>query len=166
LAEWTKQRADDGCRIICLDPITAAAHTQNNSWTEDNIFMQQMKRTTREYQCSVVLVTHPVKTVSKPNINQLAGSAAYQRFSQTVLWLESHSIKQSSTMTKCGPSESKHNRTLHILKARLGKGQGVRIACRFQGDTLSLHEMGPIIQRTQSIPEQVEDLDSEIEVPT
>ena len=72
VAAWMLQRAKAGCRIICVDPVTAAMQTKE-PWIADSIFLQKARRVAVDYQCSIVLVTHPTKTVSFPNIDQLAG---------------------------------------------------------------------------------------------
>jgi hypothetical protein len=146
VAQWAQDRAKAGGRIIGIDPITAAAHIRQNLWEEDGAFLASIKRTAIDYQCSIILVTHPIKTVSNPDVTQLAGGAAFQRFSQTVLWLESHSEKTSKVKTSCGTTEVDHNRTLHLLKARNGRGQGLRLACSFQAESLRLKELGAIVK--------------------
>ena len=78
---------------------------------------------------------------------QLAGGAAYSRFAQTILWLESHAEKISQVKTDCGRTEIEHNRTLHLLKARNGRGQGVKLAFNFQGESLTLREEGIIVKK-------------------
>ncbi|MBL7186282.1 MAG: AAA family ATPase [Phycisphaerae bacterium] len=149
LAEWTKARAKAGCRIIAVDPITVAAHRTRNVWEEDNAFLHDIKRTATDYRCSVVLVTHPVKTVSFPDVTQLAGGAAYSRFAQTILWLESHPEKTSQVKTDCGTADVLHNRTLHLLKVRNGKGQGMKLAFNFKGESLTLREEGIIVKKSK-----------------
>ena len=146
LAGWIQIRAKAGCRIIAIDPITAAAHKGRSVWEEDNTFLQSVKRTAVDYHCSIVLITHPIKSVSLADVTQLAGGAAYQRFAQTILWLESHADKTSKVKMSCGTTEAEYNRTIHILKARNGKGQGVRLACNFQVESLTLSEIGIIIR--------------------
>ena len=143
IAEWISTKAKAGNRIIAIDPITAAAQPKE-SWLSDNSFLQNIKRTAVDYDCSVVLITHPVKAVSLADITQLAGSAAYARFAQTVLWLESHEPKSSNVETDCGASDTDHNRTLHILKSRNGTGQGRKLAFNFCKDDLTLSELGLI----------------------
>ncbi|MFC1635165.1 AAA family ATPase [Planctomycetota bacterium] len=147
LSKWTQGRAKAGCRIIAIDPITAAAHKSRNVWEEDNSFLHDIKRTATDYHCSVILVTHPIKAVSLPDVTQLAGGAAYQRFAQTILWLESHIEKNSQVKTSCGTIDIEHNRIAHLLKARNGKGQGVKIAFNFDSESLTLHEQGIIIKK-------------------
>jgi len=147
LAEWVKVRAKAGCRIICIDPITAAAHKGRSIWEEDNSFLQSVKRTATDYRCSVVLITHPIKAVSFADVTQLAGGAAYQRFAQTIIWLESHSTKTSKVKMDCGTTEVEHNRTVHLLKVRNGRGQGARLAYDFKADSLTLAEIGIVCRQ-------------------
>lgn len=138
------------CRIIAIDPITAAAHKSRNVWEEDNAFLHDIKRTATYYGCSVVLITHPIKAVSFPDVTQLAGGAAYQRFAQTIFWLESHDVKASNVKTACGTTEIEHNRTTHLLKVRNGKGQGIKIAFNFDSESLTLHEEGIVIKKEKT----------------
>ena len=149
LAEWTKARAKADCRIIAIDPITMAAHKSRSVWEEDNSFLHDIKRTAVDYHRSIVLITHPIKAVSFPDVTQLAGGAAYQRFAQTILWLESHADKTSQVKTACGTAEVEHNRTMHLLKVRNGKGQGVKLAFNFGSDSLTLREEGIIVKKSK-----------------
>ena len=80
-------------------------------------------------------------------MDSLAGGASYSRFAQTILWLEHHpEPKSSNVKMTLGTIKQDYNRTLHILKARNGIGQGVRIACDFQGTSLELNELGIIVK--------------------
>ena len=150
VAAWVKDRAKAGCRIIAIDPITIAAHKGRSSWEEDAAFLHNIKHTTVDHHCSIVLITHPVKAMSFPDVTQLAGGAAYQRFAQTIVWLESHADKTSTVKTPCGPADVEHNRILHILKARNGRGQGVKLACGFESESLTLRELGIIVKKKKS----------------
>jgi hypothetical protein len=145
LARWIEQQAKTGCRIIGIDPITSAERG-GEPWVVDGKFLQTIKRAATDYHCSIVLVTHPIKAVSFPDLSQVAGSAAYQRFSQNILWLESHEEKQSKVRTAVGTTEMAYNRTLHILKARNGKGMGLKLAFEFDPDSLTLKELGLIMR--------------------
>jgi KaiC/GvpD/RAD55 family RecA-like ATPase len=145
LAEWTKKRAAEGCRVIIIDPVTAAAGT-DKPWIADNAFLQAVKRTATEYGCSVVIVSHPQKTVSLPDMNQLAGGAAYGRFAQTILWLEAHDYREGRIKTLMGTIEDQHNRTLHLLKTRNSRGQGLRMAFDFDARNLTLRELGLVLK--------------------
>ena len=69
LAKWVRGRAK-ACRIIAIDPITAAAHKSRSLWEEDNAFLHDIKRIAVEHRCSIVLITHPIKAVSFPDVTQ------------------------------------------------------------------------------------------------
>jgi len=145
LAQWIEQQAKTGCRIIGIDPITSAERG-GEPWVVDSKFLQTIERTATDYRLSIILITHPVKAVSFLDLSQVAGSAAYQRFSQTILWLESHEEKSSKVKTAVGTTEMAYNRTLHILKARNGKGMGLKLAFEFDPDSLTLKELGLIMR--------------------
>ena len=145
LAGWVEAKAKAGCRIIGIDPVTAAER-EGDAWVADAKFLQSIKRTATDYRCSIILVTHPIKAVSFPDLSQIAGSAAYQRFSQTILWLESHDEKESKVKTALGTAPTGHNRTVHILKARNGRGMGLRLAYQFDSGQLSLNELGLVMK--------------------
>jgi len=144
LASWVKTKAEAGCRIIGIDPVTAAARI-GDPWTADGRFLQAIKRTATDYGCSILLVTHPTKTAAFADLTALAGAACYQRFAQTILWLEHHEAKVSRVKTACGTLDLEHNKTLYILKARNGKGGGFKLAYDFDAESLSLHEVGLIM---------------------
>jgi hypothetical protein len=146
VAGWVEDRARTGYRVIVIDPITAAAHVKKDNWEEDNAFLQRVKRAAVEHVCSVVLVTHPIKTVSSPDVNQLSGGACYSRFSQTILWLENHDSKQSLVHGPGVTIRETYNRTVHLLKTRNGKGQGLRLAFEFDSGSLTLKERGVIVK--------------------
>ena len=143
LAQWVGDQGKRGSRIIGVDPVTAAARL-GDPWVADAKLLQSVKRTATDYGVSILLVTHPVKSVTYPDMTQLAGSAAYQRFCQTILWLEMHDPKMSEIKTSCGTTEVEHNRTLYILKARNGKGGGFKLAFQFEPENLKLSELGAI----------------------
>lgn len=146
LAAWSLRRVRSGCKLLIIDPITAVQHKTRQSWTEDNDFLQRIKRTAVDYGAAVILVTHPSKLQGMPGMEGLSGGATFSRFAQTVLWLEAHDYKQSDVRFWCGTDTVDHNRTLHLLKTRLGQGQGKRIAATFT-DTLRLIEHGAIIKQ-------------------
>jgi len=148
IAAWVEDRAREGCKLIAVDPITAAAHTGRDMWQEDNDFLQRVKGIAVEQRVTLLLVTHPVKGIVKsPDVNLLAGSAAYARFAQCILWLENHAANESMVRTDCGRTSIEHNRTVHVLKARNGPGQGARLACLFDAANLTLRECGIILKK-------------------
>jgi hypothetical protein len=146
LAAWVENQSKAGCRVICIDPITAASQTPD-PWIADNCFLQRVKRAATEYGVSIILVTHAKKGGSHLiDMDSLAGGAAYARFAQTILWLESHESKKQKARDVCGSAEVESNRTVHILKARNGKGGGMRLAFVFGADTLTLTEFGIVVK--------------------
>lgn len=145
VAAWVESRAAEGYRILIVDPITAASRTAE-PWTADDRFIQRLKRAAVDSGCSIISVTHSIKSLmSKPDLNLLAGSAAFARFCQCAVWLESHDSKNSYIPTSCGALEHEHNSTFHILKSRNGPGTGLRIA--MDAKNLSLREIGIIIKK-------------------
>jgi hypothetical protein len=50
----------------------------------------------------------------------LAGSAAYERFCETIITLANHEPKRSKVKTSLGTATMEHNRTVRIEKARNG----------------------------------------------
>lgn len=129
--------------------MTIAAKT-GDVWVADSKFLQAVKRTATDYGCSVLLVTHPTKTAAFADLTALAGAACYQRFSQTILWLEHHEAKTSRVRTACGTTDIEHNKTLYILKARNGKGGGFKLAYDFDNESLTLRELGLILGKKRT----------------
>jgi len=143
IANWIEEQAKAQCRVIAIDPITAAMQTAQ-PWIADNAFLQGIKQLAQKYKCSIVLVLHPSKVFSRPDMNQMAGGASYSRFAQAILWLQNHDSLVSTVKTSVGTDECRHNRTLWVLKARNAKGTGMRLAYDFSGDNLTVSEMGTI----------------------
>lgn len=160
LAEWTEARAKEGNRVIVIDPVTAVA-PQRDVWVADSEFLFRIKTIAREYQCSILLVTHPRKGVKGGgSMDDLAGGAAFQRFSQTLMWLEFLKVpKTFQVKTACGPATVQCNRTLHLFKCRNGRGTGSAIAMQWCGDSLKLAEQGVIVREKRK--SKTDDADSE-----
>jgi len=146
LAEWIEDRARQGYRLICCDPLTAAASTRE-PWIEDNTFMQRVQKAADESGASLIFVTHAKKGAAHlPDMDSLAGSAAFARFAQSILWLESHPFKLAIARDLCGRRPVMHNRTLHLLKCRNGEGTGMRLAFNFESG-LTLSELGIVVKK-------------------
>ena len=146
LSEWVFARAVSGCRIIAIDPITAAAAT-DKPWIGDLQFVMKAKSVARKYGCSIILVTHPRMGKNKNPLDALAGGASYPRFAQTVLWIDRHTDRLSVTLKKAGHLDFKSsvNRSVRINKARNGVGTGAQIGYNFEGSSLRFAEQGIII---------------------
>lgn len=146
IGQWINDRAHCGCRLIGVDPITAAV-SNGKPWIADNAFLQNVKGIAVRYGCSILFITHPTKSMMYPDVNQIAGSSAFSRFAQTIVWLESHDTKNSMIKSCCGSSQSEHTRTLHILKARNSSGGGLRLAYHFDPASLCVSEIGIIVKK-------------------
>lgn len=144
LNDWINSQAKLGRRLIAVDPITMAGRT-GKPWISDLAFVKTAKKTSIDYGCSVLLVTHPTKDTLEPTLQNLAGGAAYQRFVDCVITLRNHKSKQSKVSTPCGTVELKHNRTVRVEKARNGKGTGLSLAFEFSKDSLTLGELGVLV---------------------
>ena len=148
LAEWIEQRASEGYRIVCIDPITMATAPSGKPWLEQSDLIHHAKRIARAYGLSVIFVTHPTKTSSvNPEQGGLAGGAAFSRFIQTIIWLQMHEDKLSSIKTPIGTDSMTHNRTMHILKARNGRGGKCKLGFYFNDESLLEDELGLIIKK-------------------
>ncbi len=150
LAGWIAEQAKLGKRIICVDPITAAVRTAQ-PWVSDLAFLREVKKTTTEYGCSVVLVTHPQHGVSEPTRENLAGSAAYERFVESIIIIHAHDERESKIRTDVGTANDTHNRTVRIEKARNGKGTGCRLAYNFDSQSLTMRELGVIVRSGERV---------------
>lgn len=160
LLVWIRRKAEAGCRIIAIDPITAAA-TSDKPWQDDRVFVMKAKLIAREFGCSIVLVTHPrISKNRKGGLDDLAGGAAFPRFAQTVLWLVRHeSPKRFKVRTHYGNFIAAVNRSLRLGKTRNGAGAGLEIAFQFNPTSLCFTEHGPVIKDEPDAdePEQVTD---------
>lgn len=153
MIEWVRARAEEGYRIIAIDPITAIAHKSDKSWAEDLEFMMNVKAIAVQYNCSVVLVTHPKKGANKQkdtqygSVDDAAGGAAFGRFCQTMLWLKFLKNDKHYTVQKThGVQEVETcNRILCIAKSRNGSGAGRMVGFYFNPKTLMYEEKGIIV---------------------
>lgn len=144
---WLEEQAKAGSRIIIIDPVTMIPSSSSQSWDEEKQFISKCEQIARQYLCSIVFVTHPTKSLpKKPGLTHLSGSAAYPRFSHTIMWLEKHQA-MNSRIRKDGLTESlSHDRTVHILKARNSDGEGYKVAFEFIAENLTLNELGIIVK--------------------
>ncbi|RKZ05880.1 hypothetical protein DRQ05_05700 [bacterium] len=146
VAAWIGHQAEAGKRIICVDPITLAERTKQ-PWEADKEFIKEVKRIARRQQCSVVLVTHPQKGM-EADLTTLAGGAAYERFTFTVIVIQPHEKRESPMRTKyAGRMDISHNVTIRVVKARNAPGHNVRLGYDFSTEGLSFTEKGVILKR-------------------
>lgn len=146
LIEWVEARASEGCRVIIIDPITAAAN-EDKQFLADQQFVLRIKAVARRHACSVIVVTHPRIAHKGKVLDGLAGGAAYPRFAQTVLWVSIHEKPKSVKMRHPmhGVFHGVINRSVRIGKSRNGDGGGSEIGFHFDGKSLRIAEQGIVM---------------------
>ncbi len=152
ISDWIDARAQAGSRLIIIDPISATEATQRQ-WADDLVFIMRSKMTARKYGCSILLVMHPRKgkISGAPGLDDLAGGAAYQRFSQNVMWLER--LEELTQIQVDGrPKVATH--LLKILKTRNGPGSGANLGYLFNAQTLRFTEIGLVEKKRKEACEQ------------
>jgi hypothetical protein len=152
LLAWIKDRASKGCRVIAIDPITMM-DSGDKQWIEDLRFLIRAKQIVAEFGASLILVTHPRKTNKNSkgaNLDDLAGGAAFQRFSHTILWLD---FKESSVglfSNKEGiDRQFSYNRMLQVRKARNSWGAGKSIGLFFNQVSYKSEEVGLFVKASK-----------------
>jgi KaiC/GvpD/RAD55 family RecA-like ATPase len=148
LAGWVEQRASAGCRIIVIDPVTAAS-TSDKPWLDDLRFLMTVKTIARQSGASIVLVTHPRKGRKTSNgLDDLAGGASYPRFSQTVVWITRHEqFKPVRVASPVGDFDTEINRSLRLGKTRNGRGAGLELGYVFEWKSLRFSEQGVVLKK-------------------
>lgn len=147
LLSWLDLKSTAGCRILIIDPVTAAAAT-DQPWVADRNFVMRAKGLARDRGFSLILVTHP-RVAGKQRtapLDDLAGGAAFQRFTQTVLLLRSHYPPRDITCAgQFGNIAARINRSILVAKATNGPGSGMQVAMDFDSQRLRFAERGIIV---------------------
>jgi hypothetical protein len=148
ISAWVRDRAREGCRVIVIDPVTAAL-ASDSPWVADSKFVNDMKAITRSHDASLLLVTHPKKGSKLVGLDDLAGGASYQRLSQCILWLERHKTpKRVTVLSDCGRFQTEISQTLHLSKCRNGRGHGMALGFQIDWPTLAFAEQGVLVRET------------------
>lgn len=146
LTDWLRDRAKEGRRVIVIDPITAA-DSGKEPWLADKKFVLAAKSILREHRCSLIVVTHPRTGAARKAstlMDDMAGGAAYARFTDAVLWLERHD-KPRKVLVKCkygGSQDITIDRSIQIRKCRDGRGVGRDVGFIFDPATLLFADQG------------------------
>jgi hypothetical protein len=156
LADWIEEQAKTGKRIICIDPVTAAAEDPNEKpWIAAGRLMSRAKQAITASGASLVLATHGRKGTGKagpPSLDDLAGGAAFSRFASSVVLLERLDEPEDAD---CIDADGRTitdtiNRRLRILKAREGQGTGMVVAFDFDSKSLRFSELGTLVAKTST----------------
>jgi hypothetical protein len=148
LLTWLRESAQAGNRVLVIDPITAA-FAGADRWMADDAFVTGAQDIVSEFNASLVLVTHPtkLKRIGLPSMNDMGGGAAFQRFVDTVIWLERRAKKKRvHVKTIHGPGLVTPDVIAHLCKTRDGTGGGLQLAMTFGGNGLHFKEEGIIVR--------------------
>jgi len=148
---WVEARCKAGDRIITVDPVTLLEKGAP-PWEADPAFIDRCKKLASLYQCSIILVAHPAKGKSRPDvlpdIGDVAGGAVWEQAAHNFLWMTTCYPEATSMVRENRedmPFPVTHNRVIHLLKARNGTtGAGPRFAVQFSTKTLGFLELGVI----------------------
>lgn len=144
---WFDEQSRKGAKVCVIDPVTYLTKSKE-VWLDDEMFMKEANKLTRRYKNTLVIVTHPkndaVRT-GKPSIADLAGGAAWYRFSDTVLWFHHYHEPQEKSVDLGGSrlSQEKYFHEVRIFKAREGSGAGSRLA--FRAENARFSEIGEVV---------------------
>lgn len=152
LVAWLEARCAEGCEVVTIDPVTAAK-VSKEPWLDDQRFILGAKAVVRKYGARLILVTHPRKNRGQgkaTGLNDMAGGSAYERFTQTVLWMKRHDTSEKGDVLHQGfPVPVTYDRTLRVAKARNGPGTGTEIAYCFEPESLRFSEQGVIVKASR-----------------
>lgn len=145
IAQWVINHAENGVRIIGVDPVTAAK-ASDKPWIDDQKFLFQVKPVLERTGASLILTTHPrIGQAGKPSLSGIAGGASYPRFSQTVFWLRHFDKDQDGYVWGDYVGKPvKYRRLLQIRKCRNGKGHGRDVAFNLNSQNLCFDEIGEL----------------------
>jgi archaellum biogenesis ATPase FlaH len=156
IGAWVESQAKSGKRIIIVDPITATADDgKEKPWTQAQNLMAKIKGVAVAHGISVVLVTHCKKNPNKnapPDLDSLAGGAAYSRFSSAVFLLSKLDQAEDATVLDADGRESIQEIThrLKIAKSRDGRGSRMGVGFDFDGRSLRFSELGALVKQPEA----------------
>jgi KaiC/GvpD/RAD55 family RecA-like ATPase len=150
VTEWVRSRAREDYRVIVVDPVTVCRPAAK-PWIADHTFVCAAEHVLSTCNSSLLLVNHCTKGAQLLDMDSVAGGAAYQRLSQSILLLERHKPPKKLTMMRpdmdMGRFECDINETIHICKSRKGKGQGMSIGFTINWEALDFAEQGVIVKK-------------------
>lgn len=148
VGDWCVERARAGCAIIGVDPVTRAL-TSDKRWHDDQRFIWRLDAVGQETGARFILVSHRKQSRARgasDGLSDLAGGAAYERFTQTVLSLRKfYPPKMANIMADGRVARISINRSLHLSKTRNGPGEGIEIGFHFDRAGLRMIEQGIVL---------------------
>lgn len=152
-AKWVEEQCKLHKRILIVDPISLADNGRDKPWDADRKFMARAKVAIEKSGASLILVTHPRKaqggkSQGPPQLDDLAGGAAYGRACASALWVSG--VADESPVCIVGGDgrvfESTVHKTIRIIKARNSVGCGSMVAYTFRN--LQFNELGLLATST------------------
>jgi len=131
VVDWVSTRMKAGARLVVIDPITIASREGRKVDEADLDLMNELKDLAKEHRASVLLVTHPPKLSAgdrkaSPHQNDMAGGAAFSRFSMANFTLARHSKpREAKVYIQGGDTDIVASHYLYIGKARDGSRSGL-----------------------------------------
>lgn len=145
---WMEDRFKEGYRIVWVDPITKAKRNKK-PWEADDEFLDAAEKLAVSYGGSIIVVTHPEKG-GDAQLGNMAGGAAYERFTKTVITIKRHDDTKGTIKPPCGGEmEMLFDTTVQVVKARNAPGTGVQIGMRFIDKGLTFDEVGVILKKAK-----------------
>jgi replicative DNA helicase len=149
LIQWVKSEIQRGTKVIVIDPITAMYEGRNARYIDEKAFVFELKKLIQISQTTGIIVTHPKNDSKnifvKPEARQMAGSQAFEQFTDCIFWLLSHKAAKTELMEgRFGlPGvEAEYDKELWWLKIRNDGGSQRRVAFRFRHGSLTYSEIG------------------------
>lgn len=135
-------------QLLVVDPITYITSDNNK---DDKDMVKTMQRILTENECALILVTHPKTEEGRrtmPNQDKVAGHRSFRQFSDSIFWLQPHSLRTKEMLLDTGEiEECAFNKTWYNLKVRGGRGTGDRYAIMFNELDLKLRQQGKLITK-------------------
>ena len=146
LLRWLTDETARGSQLLGIDPITATTPSQR-PWEADQNFIVAARKIIGAAGASLVVVTHPRKGAKgSSGWEDLAGGAAWSRFTDTVIWLERPEEPERVLCQTAafGRQSCTINRRIRVCKARNGAGYGLKIGMVLETN-LAFTETGLIV---------------------
>ncbi len=144
MINWMKFQFEKGVQVLIIDNMTMISFDPNNVYESQGEFIRKITGLVDQYKGIVILICHTTKRIEgKASLGDIAGTSLIGKLASTVLLLESHPEKYSQIHRADNSTvDASHNRTIHILKARNGQGDGMQIAFDFGRNGANFEEIG------------------------
>lgn len=151
IVTWVKGQGEKGVQVVVIDPISAKLPSRT-PWIDDHNLINRLREVVTKHGMSIVLVTHPKTTRGKDLKSMqdnwgddLVGGKAFGDFTDTILFLQYMRQEEMMACTRHGmTTQQSVNRLLQLRKTRFGRGQGLTVGFKFDGQTLLHSECGTI----------------------